>query len=74
MNNGTLTEAPVSTVASFIAFVAVLPFSPGSVYVTSKTVLIGNSAKRTVSVDGSGVYTIVLECGVTNAKFVGKLQ
>lgn len=28
----------------------------------------------TVSVDGSGVYTIVLECGVANAKFVGKLQ
>ena len=31
MNNGIRTLAPVSTIASFIAFVAVLPFTPGSV-------------------------------------------
>ena len=30
MNNGTRTTAPVSSVAGLVAFVAVLPFTPGS--------------------------------------------
>ena len=58
-------------------------FKPGSAAGgTQWTVFAGGSSTTefvtdgeiTVSVDGSGVYTIVLECGVTNAKFVGKLQ
>lgn len=58
-------------------------FKPGSAAGgTQWTVFAGGSSTTefvtdgeiTVSVDGSGVYTIVLECGVANAKFVGKLQ
>lgn len=30
INKGTFTVAPVSTVADFVAFVAVFPFTPGS--------------------------------------------
>jgi len=36
INKGTLIIAPVSTVAGLVAFVAVLPFIPGSVAVISK--------------------------------------
>ena len=39
-------EAPVSTVAGFVALVAVFPLTPGSVCVTSKTTLAGISAER----------------------------
>ena len=44
MNNGTFIDAPVSTVAGFVAFVAVFPLTPGSVWVISKTTLAGMSA------------------------------
>lgn len=37
MNRGTLISAPVSTVAGFVAFVAVSPLIPGSVSVTSRS-------------------------------------
>ena len=37
--------APVSTVAGFVAFVAVLPLTPGSAEITSKTTLAGISTE-----------------------------
>ena len=46
MNKGTLTSAPVAIVAGFMVFVAVSPFIPGSVYVTSETTYKGKSRTR----------------------------
>ena len=48
MNSGTRTTAPVSNVAGFVAFVAVLPFTPGSLCVIFNTVFTGISAERIV--------------------------
>ena len=43
INNGTLTTAPVSNVAGFVAFVAVFPLTPGSVETTSRITFAGIS-------------------------------
>ena len=40
MNNGTLTNIPVSMIASLVALVAVLPLIPGSVLVITKSILL----------------------------------
>ena len=53
MKRGTRISAPVSSVAGFVAFVAVSPLSPGSVYVTLRTVFTGISAVRIASVAAS---------------------
>src|ERR1700743_392608 len=42
-NKGTLTVAPVSTLAGFRVRVAVSPLTPGSEYVTRTTILSGSS-------------------------------
>ena len=48
MNRGTLISAPVSTVAGFVAFVAVSPLIPGYVSVTSRSTKYGGSTPNTV--------------------------
>ena len=46
INKGTLISAPVSKVAGFNVFVAVLPLKPGSVFVTFKTTKFGGSIPK----------------------------
>ena len=48
MNIGTVTTAPVSTVAGFVTFVAVLPLTPGSVAVTVSSTNVGGSTENTL--------------------------
>ena len=43
INKGTLMVYPVSTFACLVALVAVLPLTPGSVWMTLSTTLGGNS-------------------------------
>ena len=45
-NIGTLTTAPVSNVAGFIAFVAVLPLIPGSAWVINNSTKFGASTEK----------------------------
>ena len=49
MNKGTFTVAPVSTVDGLSVFVAVSPFMPGSVYVTSNITDDGKSHPKIFS-------------------------
>src|SRR6476660_330829 len=49
-NKGTITVAPVSTVAGFKVLVAVSPLKPGSLYVTLTTTFSGSSTLIGVSV------------------------
>ena len=46
MNKGTLISTPVSKTAIFVALVAVLPFTPGSEDIISKTTLWGISTDK----------------------------
>ena len=48
MNRGTRISAPVSTVAGFRVLVAVSPFTPGSVLVTSSSTKLGGSTPNTL--------------------------
>ena len=46
INRGTCTVAPVSTVAALVTFVAVSPFTPGSVSVTRSSTKLGGSTEK----------------------------
>ena len=56
-NNGTITFAPVSTIAGFVAPVAVSPLKPGSVSVISNSTNNGGSTAKTKCV--KYVHTMV---------------
>ena len=64
MNKGTLTEAPVSTVAGFVAFVAVFPLTPGSVCVTSKITLAG------ISTDNGILSSVLIKMVTISPSFI----
>ena len=49
INSGTLISAPVSSVAGFVALVAVSPLKPGSVSVTSSSTKNGGSSPQKLS-------------------------
>ena len=58
IKSGTLISAPVSSIAGFVAFVAVFPANPGSVSVTSRSTKLGGSIANTFPLYDQTLHTI----------------